>query len=314
MAALRYARVAEPRDVMGRIGPQRDLPDIPSPDHASSEGLIVAVRVPPLARRLAFWLLGVRQPPEYRAWVAAQIARDDFARRRGLGGVVAGGGFLAVLAAVSGRLSILPFYLLGMLIGAFIAGRRSMTPDYRRRLLAYYGTTETGNVRPYASAWSLSPLRPAETAIVVTLVTITAVAGGALLSWSEDRARCRPATELELLAIDRLLTDPLNEPGDASLPRRSIVAARALQDPVAGVAHVAARVAEPATGRVSGPGVWRVVSPGGELPVTTVLASATDDAAARLTPSHRSDGTDQERLNAAARRCLARSAGAPLDR
>lgn len=121
---------------------------------------------PPPTTRFLFWTMGRRVPPEHRAWVAEQLARPDYSRRR-LWPSLAFQVLVLVAPVSSALVGRSPLRLvLPALVVAFdvvtvlvVLGRRRPLPEARRRqLLAYHGVTAGGALAPPASLWDTNPL------------------------------------------------------------------------------------------------------------------------------------------------------------
>ena len=258
------------------------------------------VLVPPKKTRLRFWGFGFRLAPEYRPWVAQQITRPDYMRKRLWGLLGVQSAFVIVPQALLTIGDHNPFRL-GLVAAlvvfwtgyALVGTRRpkAMTEATRRRLLAYHGVTADGTLTTPVSALDGNPLGRVGLALLCAQVLVlssgVAVAADRI---SEQRAcHVPPAEDAAALAAAVGVPAPggggFGDPAPLVAQGTPLVAAREVDTGLRGMRFVAAYVPD-TSGRLLGPAVWRVLDPGTYLnPQPTPDISAHDSLARQITPS-----------------------------
>ena len=258
-------------------------------------------------------MLGRRLRPEHRPWVAAQITAPSFASKRTRGILPMQVLFIVVpqllIAATTGswlNLLIAGFGLVGFGL-AVVLFRESLTADQTRRLLAHHGVTADGALVQPVSLWQTSRLGRSATALLA--VSILVLGTGVIVVGDHfvSPDRCRSVSAVQVAAVEALLGQTMVQGGPASPPLfqgAQLQHAQRVDGGLAGMSYLSAYVSgTPGADRV-GPAVWRILEPGGALPVQRIDVSAVDLPAQELTPTAGySTSTPPEPLVAKARRC-----------
>lgn len=226
-----------------------------------------AALVPPLGRRLRFWLFAGRVDPEYRPWVAQQIVDPRYRRRRALG--AAGIQLFVVLTQLGlalqhhDRWYFLAPALLLVLMAVSLASARPLKPEQTARLLAYYGVTASGDLREPASWKTLNPLGTDGLVLLMCQVLLFASGGAVVLDHYTAHDRCRSVTPADAAALQALVGKPVPYGyGDVPLvPEGARLKHVRRVDFFGEVRFVAAYVEDPRSGHDLGPAVWQVVDP-----------------------------------------------------
>lgn len=248
------------------------------------------VVVPPRSTRLWFWVFGRRLEPLYRPWVAAQVTQPGYARRRVTGSAVLQLGLVVIpqLALHSNGYSRLFFGALAVFWIVLPLVRRPLRPAEVARLLAYYGVTADGQIRTPTSALSLTPFGRDGFVLLIAQILLVATGGAVVFDHLEARSHCHSASQQALARLDGLLGQPSPVQGfnpDPSVPAGAhLIRAKQVDLEFGGITYLAAYARVPGR-RDVGPGVWRVIAPGGVFPVHEITVSSENDAARAMTPS-----------------------------
>ncbi|MGZ6826836.1 MAG: hypothetical protein ACXVGH_08580 [Mycobacteriales bacterium] len=258
---------------------------------------------PPRVSRFLFWAVGRRVPPEHRPWVAEQLARPDYRRRRmlpllGWQSLVLVGP-LASNLRLSGAPSVLVLAATGgvlaldlVLLSVLLRWRPELSDRERRLLLAYHGVTADGALAPPTSAWDTNPLGRVGTALLAVQVLVLASGVAVVVDVVSARRGCHLPAAAVVLALDDAVgrpgptaAAPFGDPPSIALPGARLSSARQVDTVFSGV-HVLAGYVRDRSGGLLGPAAWRVIDPLSPLNPTTRSSISADDALARaITPT-----------------------------
>lgn len=254
---------------------------------------------PPTSVRVRFWLLGWRVEPLWRPWVAEQITHPRYLLRRQASIGALQLLFIAVpqlLLAVSDggwwRL-LIPAILLVAMLAPLLATRRQQELQ-TRKLLAFHGVTADGQLREPISAWQLmgyssSTFTPVVTTLLVAQFVLVVTGGAIVVNHYTSPNRCQqvPADVVDKIedALGRTLLPGAPSSTPPLFTDGRLRAAQRVDSGLDGLYFVAA-YADGAPGDLARqPAVWRVIEPGGALPVPELNISAEGNPARSLTPT-----------------------------
>lgn len=258
---------------------------------------VVTVLVPPPRTRFWFWSVGVRLAPEYRPWVAQQIASPGYPRRRlwpslALQTVLVVIPQTALALAAHSRLRLIAPGALIVLYAVVVVRSKTLPQAARRRLLAYHGVAADGTLRDPVSARLTNPLGKA--GIVLLSAQVLIFSSGVAVAADRIAARraCHLLPAADMAALAAAVGQPVptaatafGAPDPIVAPGTPLVAAREVDGGLDGV-HFAAAYARDPSGRIVGPAVWRIIDPATILnPGARPDVGAQDTLARQITPN-----------------------------
>lgn len=258
----------------------------------------MTARVPPSGQRFLFRAVGKRVDPEYRAWVAQELADPLFLRSRIPASLVLPFALVVVpqtllaLAEHSRLRLVLPAVVLGVVAVSVVVNRnRTLSEVSCRRLLAYHGVTADGMLVEPISFRAANPL--GTIGIVLFFVQVLVFSSGIAVAADRIAAEraCHVPPAADLAALSAAIGRPVpamaagfGAPAPVVPPGTRLVAAREVHTGFRGLRYVAAYVPGP-SGRLLGPAVWRVADPHSVLnPEATIDVGAQDFPARQITP------------------------------
>ena len=254
---------------------------------------------PPLLRRAAFWTLSWRLPAEYRPWVAHQVQRPDYPRRRQAGLLVLFVVFVGGPQLLPGNhghgwqvaLPLLPVAV----VAVTLLMARPLTDAQRAQVLAFHGVDAAGRPVPADQRWT-GIGHPLVLGVLVTLTLSVTAVGIAVAADREAQPQCGGASMSALASLRPLVDKPL--PGifiPAQFQHVQLRNPRQVGTRVRGIHYLAADVVDDHHD-VLGAAAWRVIDPDNAYGWPAGV-DAINALAAEITPTagYATSGTDGHR-------------------
>lgn len=238
-------------------------------------------------------MLGRRLEPAYRPWVSQQVQRPGYARRRTAATALIQICLVTVPQVLFGqhggsRFQVVFFGALTLFWLGYPVLRKPFAPAVVARLLAYHGVDANGAVREVVLLHRANPLGWTGLALLMAQVLLVSAGGAVVYDRLQARRQCHSASVRALARIDAVVGRASVVKGFGPAPITAVgarlVRAKQVDQGLHGITYLAAYVHEDGRPEV-GPGVWRVIAPGGDLPVPDIQLSAVNEAARGITPS-----------------------------